>query len=553
MHITYSKIEKSALRHLRKYNYLGIVGALVFFCFSLLPSLMPRTWALQAVVSGLSLTFGYGLGLFISAVFRKSIKKTLPTRIRNTAWIVLVYTAPIIIITFLFLGSIWQEEVRQLLQVRETVPFRGLRVFTVAVLMAVSIVWLCKHIVRMSGWLINKLDERLPFRVSVVLGVGATIFLVFWVISGVFFNFFETQAYRIYRAENETTHENITQPDTPNRSGTSESLVQWDDLGKQGQRFIATGPTQSAIADYYGQPSLDPIRVYVGLDSAPSAQERADLVIAEMHRTGAFNRSILVIATPTGTGWFEPKAVDAVEYMHGGDTAIVAQQYSYLPSWVSFLVDKDVASETGRVLFDAVYTELSELPEVDRPQVYTYGLSLGSYGSQAAFSSPSDMLKSIDGAVYQGTLNDTQIWRTIVDNRDAGTPEWQPRYRGGESIRFASTPRDALEDVETWESPRVLYMQHASDPIVWFNFDLIFRKPDWLSEPRGRDVSSMVRWYPFVTFVQVAVDQVAAHSVTDGRGHVYGDTVVEAWRAVTQPDNWNESKKDRLYNALHDR
>lgn len=514
---------------------------------------MPRTWLLQAIVTGLSLTFGYGLGVLVSTLVRKSLKKAPSSSIRNAAWIVLVYSAPIIIIAFLYLGSVWQEEVRQLLDVTETVPFRGLRVFTVAVVMAVIIAWISKWVGRLSGWLIGKLDDRLPFRVSVVLGVSITVFLVVWIISGVFFNFFETQMYRIYRSKNDTADQNISQPDTANRSGTPESLVSWDTLGRQGQRFIATGPKQVDVADFYGSAAEDPIRIYVGVDSAPTAQERAELAINELHRTNAFERSKIVVATPTGTGWLEPKAVDAVEYMHGGDTVIVAQQYSYLPSWASFLVDKDVARETGRILFDAVYKEWSELPEDTRPQLYAYGLSLGSYGSQAAFNSPSAMLNSIDGAVYQGAINDADVWRSITDVRDESSPEWQPVYDGGESIRFASTPLDVLRSVESWERPRVLYMQHASDPIVWFSFDLIFRQPDWLIEPRGPDVSSLMRWYPFVTFVQVAVDQAAAHSVTDGRGHVYGDTVVESWQAVTQPEDWTAAKTQRLYGVIHSR
>ena len=46
-------------------------------------------------------------------------------------------------------------------------------------------------------------------------------------------------------------------------------------------------------------------------------------------------------------------AVDPMEYMYNGDTAMVAMQYSYLPSWISFLVDKERAREAGRDLFDA--------------------------------------------------------------------------------------------------------------------------------------------------------------------------------------------------------
>ena len=45
----------------------------------------------------------------------------------------------------------------------------------------------------------------------------------------------------------------------------------------------------------------------------------------------------------------------ALEYMTGGDSAIVAIQYSYLPSWISYLVDQSTAGEAGRALFDAVY------------------------------------------------------------------------------------------------------------------------------------------------------------------------------------------------------
>ena len=538
---------------MRKYNYLGIVSALVFFCFSLLPSLMPRTWLLQAIVSGLSLAFGYGIGLLISILLRKTFKVSPPLRIRRAAWSVFVYSAPIVVVAFLYLGSVWQDELRGLLQVGEAVPFRGLRVFVVAVVIASSVIWLSGKIKVFSSWLISKLDARLPFRLSMVLGVGLTLFFVFWVVSGVFFNFFETWAYKTFRAENDTTLENIVQPETPNRSGVEGSYVAWEDLGRQGRRFIGSAPTQEHIAAYYGDESLEPIRVYVGIDSALSAQERADIAVRELQRTNAFDRRILVIAVPTGTGWLEPKAVDTIEYMHGGDTAIVAQQYSYLPSWASFLIDKDVASETGRILFDAVHAEWLALPEEERPMLLTYGLSLGAYGSQAAFSSASDMLNSIDGAVYQGTLNDTAVWRQITDNRDESSPEWQPQFQGGESIRFASTTNDIGVNVELWQQPRVLYMQHASDPIVWFSFDLIFRQPDWLKEPKGPEVSSVMRWYPFVTFIQVAVDQIAAHSVTDGRGHLYGDTVVEAWRAVTQPEPWDEDNKHRLYYYLHDR
>ena len=112
---------------------------------------------------------------------------------------------------------------------------------------------------------------------------------------------------------------------------------------------------------------LDPIRVYAGLAS-PSAQERADLAVAELERTGAFDRAVVAIVTTTGTGWVNPRA-EALELMYGGDTAVVATQYSYLPSWLSFLVDRSRSEEAGRLLFDAVHARMDQLSEDTQPRL----------------------------------------------------------------------------------------------------------------------------------------------------------------------------------------
>jgi len=38
----------------------------------------------------------------------------------------------------------------------------------------------------------------------------------------------------------------------------------------------------------------------------------------------------------------------ALELLHAGNTAIVSQQYSFLPSWAAFIVHRDRAAEAGR-------------------------------------------------------------------------------------------------------------------------------------------------------------------------------------------------------------
>ena len=87
----------------------------------------------------------------------------------------------------------------------------------------------------------------------------------------------------------------------------------------------------------------------------------------------------------------------------------------------------------------------------------------------------------------------------------------------GQSIRFAAYPED-LELDAPWNDSRVVYWQHASDPIVWWSFDLLLNKPDWLAEPLGRDVDPGMTWIPFVTFWQVTLDMVFSADVPPGHG-----------------------------------
>lgn len=101
--------------------------------------------------------------------------------------------------------------------------------------------------------------------------------------------------------------------------------------------------------------------------------------MAELERLGAFDRSVLNVVTPTGSGWVNENQAQALEYLWHGDTATVSMQYSYLPSLLSFLVDGNRAETAGRLLFDDVYARWSELPPGHRPKLVVSGESLGSF------------------------------------------------------------------------------------------------------------------------------------------------------------------------------
>jgi uncharacterized membrane protein len=538
-------------RHwLRRFSFLGLSLGTVFFCLSLLPSLLPRPWLFQGLICGISFAIGYGLGTSLSSLIRWLTEAELPTPLKQNFWRSLAILAPVGALTYLYLGSVWQNEVRQLVGEPAVDGRHMLRIAVTSLLTFLVLLACSRGIRRLSRFLNRQIDRVLPRRLAVALGAGFVTLLLFWVVTGVFYDFFVSQANNIYSVKNNQTPEGVKQPVSSSRSGSEDSFVAWDTVGYQGKRFVSGGPTPAQLANYTGQPPTEQIRIYAGLKSASTPEARAALVVQEMKRTGAFERKIIVIANVTGTGWLEPQSVDSIEYMYGGNSAIVAQQYSYLPSWISFLVDQENAQNAGRALFDAVYGAWADMPVDSRPKLISYGLSLGSFGGQAAYSGVNDMRVAVDGALFLGTPNDTQLWRTVTDNRDPGTPEWQPTYQDGTAVRFAATNQDITANTDTWQSPRILYVQHASDPVVWFNFDLLLNKPAWLSEKRGPDVSPATRWYPFITFLQVGIDQFFGTSVPNGHGHNYPNTIVNAWGAVAAPENWNESDAARLQKII---
>ena len=81
----------------------------------------------------------------------------------------------------------------------------------------------------------------------------------------------------------------------------------------------------------------------------------ADTVVAELQRTNAFSRSVLAVFTTTGTGWVDDWSAQSIEYLSNGDSAIAAMQYSYLPSALSMMTDRETPREAGKALFDRVY------------------------------------------------------------------------------------------------------------------------------------------------------------------------------------------------------
>ena len=529
----------------------GVLVAGFFFALSVLPSLLPRAGYVQGIASGVTTVIGYGIGAGGQWLWRYLGIPGPTGRARTIVVGVLIALIAWSAVFSAWRQVGWQNEIRTLFGM-EPVTFTVWPVIIgVAAVTAALLLIAARSLRLLFATVFRWLGRRLPRRLAIVLGAGALLLLFWLLITGLLVNGFFAVANVMFSSRDGATTAGIEQPESANRSGSPDSLVAWDELGRQGRSFVALGPTVEQLDAFSGGGAVEPIRAYVGLKSADTLQGRADLLLEELTRAGAFDREALIVTTTTGTGFLDPNGADPVEYIFNGDIAIAGVQYSYLPSWISLLADQEAVKETSRVVFDTIHEYWSTLPEDSRPELYLYGLSLGSYGVETVLNSINVINEPIDGAFMSGPPFVNDLHTEIATGREEGTPEWLPVYGDGRTVRFAS--EEGFADTPgPWGPTRVVYLQHGSDPVVFFSPSLAWSMPDWLLEgQRPPDVSERMAWFPLVTMWQVALDLPGAGNVPWGFGHMYSKTAnLESWVAVTDPEGWTPEKTAELAGIL---
>ncbi len=304
-------------------------------------------------------------------------------------------------------------------------------------------------------------------------------------------------------------------PDNPHVSSGPGSLITSAELGREGARFVGTGTTGEDVAYVTGQKRIcAPIRVFVGVDAADTIEQRVGLAIAELRRTGAFERTCVVVQSPAGTGYANPTAVNAVELLTRGDCASVVVGYGLMPSFLS-LSSIDIARRTQEALLAAIAAECAVR---DRsPRLLLYGESLGARVQQAALPNGiADMDRlGIDTAVWVGTPGGRDYDAAHLAFSPVAITIDNPSQIPARLSRFAG------------KHPRVWFLEHDADPVVRFRPELVRRRPDWLPSvgQRGRGIPAKMRWLPVITWAQVLVDTMYATDVTPGEfrsaGHDY--------------------------------
>jgi uncharacterized membrane protein len=535
--------------YLARRSLLGAGLGTIFFAASLTPSLAPRPPVLLGALGGASFAMGYLFGLILLNVWAYlglSVRRASP-RVTQIILAVCALAAA----GYLWFSIDWQNDVRTVLRMEplsrwQLIETAMVAVITFVVLFAIGIG--IREIFRRATRL---LDRFMPRRLAILLGVVLAVLLSWTIINGLIFRTGLHLADSSFRELDSLMQSDLAQPTDTLQAGSPQSLIAWKGLGRQGRRYIASGPTQQEISQLSGGPATQPVRVYAGLNSAGTAEERASLALTELKRVGGFEKPVLVVIAPTGTGWVDGAAIDTLEYLHHGDVASVAIQYSYLASWLSLLVEPDYGVDSARALFRQVYNHWKTLPRESRPRLYLYGLSLGALSSERSMDLFDVIDDPIQGALWAGPPFPSPLWQTTTRDRQSGSPVWLPRFRDSSVVRFTNQENHLTIPGAEWGRMRIVYLQYGSDPITFFTPSSFYQQPEWMTGHRAPDVSPSFRWVPGVTFLQLGVDMITGMETPPGFGHVFAaDHYMDAWIAVTQPTGWTDADLTRLRGAL---
>ncbi len=529
------------------FSVLPMLAGLLLVAASLTPSLIPRDWVMQGLLAGASMAAGYAMMQFLLAIWRTLEIPELGGRAARIGQAVLAVPVLGLLLLCVYMADEWQNSIRARMEMPLVEVSNTTKMLAMALAVFLLLFLIGKAVQALFDLLRLRLARHIPVRSANVLGLLlAALITVFLTRDGVV-NWTMRIADSSFVAAQHLTDPSAAPPIQDWQPGSAASGISWGLMGKPGRDFVLGGPDAAAIARFTGRPAKEPLRIYVGLAQDRDPQVRARAALTEMQRVGAFDRRVLVLASPTGTGWMDPASYDALEYMQGGDVATVAAQYSYLQSPLALIFETDAGLIQSEALMRVVYDHWRNLPAESRPKLYLHGISLGAWSSMHAFNPFQMMNEPVSGAFWVGPPFPSTLWNQANAARQPDSPFVLPRIDQGEVIRYASQFAPPDRAGQPWGRLRILFLQYASDPIVFYDAASLWRAPQWMREAPAPDVSPLLRFTPIVTQLQLAVDMLVANSAPAGFGHIYhAHDYIDGWVSVTAPQGWTEGDTRRL-------
>jgi uncharacterized membrane protein len=360
---------------------------------------------------------------------------------------------------------------------------------------------------------------------------------------------------RLSRANSRIEPAFSSPPSNGHVSGGPNSISPYAHLGLQGRRYVSEVVTPEVIEKTLGVSAIaHPIRAYVGVELEPIyATGRSELALDEMERLGAFDRSHLLLVSPTGTGWVDHTMIESAEILTRGDIATACIQYGKAPSFLE-LQGVSLGRAQFRQLLWGVKQRLLAVPEEKRPKVLVFGESLGAWSSSDVV-----MHQGIAGFDHYGIHR--ALWFGLP-----GLARWSKTgMREGRNPLTPEGTVDAFDHFEQYQaltadekaSLRAIVVDHDNDPISQISLRLAVKRPPWLDGHRGRGVPETMKWTPVITFTQVITDAMNAMVTIPGEfksfGHDYRADTAEFVRAAYDLPALSEEQMAALHDTLIER
>ena len=271
------------------------------------------------------------------------------------------------------------------------------------------------------------------------IGTAIVVVLIITLVNGVLVRGFIAGASAVFQPQNASTRPGVEQPTQPERSGSPDSFAPWDTLGFQGRNFVATGPHADELTELNGRPAKEPIRIYAGLQigrhhGRPGGGAAVGTAAHQgLRAQGAGDHS----DHRYRVGRSGRRAIDRVDvqrrYRVGGACSIRICRAGFrsLPTG---------RSRGGRQGDDRRHPRAVAAAGPKTPtQAGALRREPGVDGRARARSAicPTSVNMGFSSVLWVGPPNASPLWKALTVQARPGSPEVQPRYDDGRTVRFA--------------------------------------------------------------------------------------------------------------------
>jgi uncharacterized membrane protein len=283
----------------------AVAGAVMGWVVSLTPSLLPRSWLVQGIVSGVTAALGYAIGTLASVLLRP-LRLRPPQNARSRRWRRLAWRAGAGAVLGSLLFSVrWQQQLALTMGVDGPAGPWLLGVPAVTAALVFLAVVSARAAAALACAVAARAERRAPLGLA-ALGAAIVIALGLVAAQNLLTRGLLGLTDRSFAALDATLTAELPAPRSARLSGGPGSLTPWDTLGQQGRIFVSRATSIAQLEAFGGSDAIEPIRVYAGLSTAADDAARARSVVAELERTGGFEREVALPGGPDRDRLGEP-------------------------------------------------------------------------------------------------------------------------------------------------------------------------------------------------------------------------------------------------------